>query len=267
MFFFFGSFNFTKKQKTFSYFSQSFNEVKFASLKGELWIELLLYIYNNLCLHFFQRNFAEGCSGHSRILFHSSIWCSCGETPFHFTNTNDDMNVWSWMSLWCGQGVTGGVLRGAGKQLIGALCNLVGHYFIGFPIGVSLMFAAHMGILGKRKTFILRFCSYNHLLLLQTSLGNTVKALPLCSRTLDWTHHLCADAVHLLPCISGQTWLEEGRWWRMYHHPCVQFPCLEMHLNSNFDCDLCLQWRRLWSEQESKSKKKTRWPGWTEQVS
>ncbi|TDH16407.1 hypothetical protein EPR50_G00020460 [Perca flavescens] len=43
-------------------------------------------------------------------------------------------------------GVAGGVLRGAGKQLIGALCNLVGYYFIGFPIGVSLMFAANMGI-------------------------------------------------------------------------------------------------------------------------
>ncbi|XP_054460579.1 multidrug and toxin extrusion protein 1-like [Anoplopoma fimbria] len=45
-------------------------------------------------------------------------------------------------------GVAGGVLRGAGKQLIGALCNLVGYYFIGVPIGVSLMFAANMGILG-----------------------------------------------------------------------------------------------------------------------
>ncbi|KAM4603932.1 multidrug and toxin extrusion protein 1-like [Polymixia lowei] len=45
-------------------------------------------------------------------------------------------------------GVTGGVVRGAGKQMIGALCNLVGYYFIGFPIGVSLMFAAHMGIIG-----------------------------------------------------------------------------------------------------------------------
>uniref|UniRef100_A0A665UDT1 Multidrug and toxin extrusion protein n=1 Tax=Echeneis naucrates TaxID=173247 RepID=A0A665UDT1_ECHNA len=44
--------------------------------------------------------------------------------------------------------VTGGVLRGAGKQMIGALCNLVGYYFIGFPIGVSLMFAVHMGIEG-----------------------------------------------------------------------------------------------------------------------
>lgn len=32
---------------------------------------------------------------------------------------------------------------------MGALCNFVGYYFIGFPIGVSLMFAAGMGIMGK----------------------------------------------------------------------------------------------------------------------
>lgn len=49
------------------------------------------------------------------------------------------------------QGVTGGVLRGAGKQLIGALCNLVGFYFIGVPIGVSLMFAAGMGVVGTEE--------------------------------------------------------------------------------------------------------------------
>nr|XP_057925641.1 multidrug and toxin extrusion protein 1-like isoform X2 [Doryrhamphus excisus] len=45
-------------------------------------------------------------------------------------------------------GVSGGVIRGAGKQKIGAACNLVGYYFIGFPIGASLMFAAGMGIVG-----------------------------------------------------------------------------------------------------------------------
>ncbi|XP_077379837.1 multidrug and toxin extrusion protein 1-like [Festucalex cinctus] len=45
-------------------------------------------------------------------------------------------------------GVSGGVIRGAGKQKVGALCNLVGHYFIGFPIGVALTFATNMGIVG-----------------------------------------------------------------------------------------------------------------------
>ncbi|XP_053185221.1 multidrug and toxin extrusion protein 1-like isoform X3 [Scomber japonicus] len=46
------------------------------------------------------------------------------------------------------QGVAAGVLRGAGKPLFGALCNLVGFYIIGLPTGASLMFAANMGIVG-----------------------------------------------------------------------------------------------------------------------
>ncbi|XP_072518701.1 multidrug and toxin extrusion protein 1-like [Salminus brasiliensis] len=45
-------------------------------------------------------------------------------------------------------GITGGIVRGAGKQLLGAMCNIVGYYFVGFPIGVSLMFALNMGIIG-----------------------------------------------------------------------------------------------------------------------
>lgn len=74
------------------------------------------------------------------------------------------------------QGVTGGVLRGAGKQLVGALCNLVGHYFIGFPIGVSLMFAANMGIMGKRKT-LLHFVRDSNKRLEESALVFSVKGL------------------------------------------------------------------------------------------
>ncbi|XP_049455176.1 multidrug and toxin extrusion protein 1-like [Epinephelus fuscoguttatus] len=44
--------------------------------------------------------------------------------------------------------VTGGIIRGTGQPKIGAIYNLVGYYFIGIPIGVSLMFAAKMGIVG-----------------------------------------------------------------------------------------------------------------------
>lgn len=42
----------------------------------------------------------------------------------------------------------GSIIRGAGKQRIGAICSFVGYYGIGFPIGVSLMFAAKLGIKG-----------------------------------------------------------------------------------------------------------------------
>uniref|UniRef100_A0A3B4F2X7 Multidrug and toxin extrusion protein n=1 Tax=Pundamilia nyererei TaxID=303518 RepID=A0A3B4F2X7_9CICH len=44
--------------------------------------------------------------------------------------------------------VAGGVVRGVGKQSVGALCNLVGFYIFGLPTGVSLMFAAKMGVVG-----------------------------------------------------------------------------------------------------------------------
>ncbi|XP_010294574.1 PREDICTED: multidrug and toxin extrusion protein 2-like, partial [Phaethon lepturus] len=42
----------------------------------------------------------------------------------------------------------GGVLRGTGKQKMGAIANAIGYYAIGLPIGISLMFAANMGVLG-----------------------------------------------------------------------------------------------------------------------
>ncbi|XP_060929689.1 multidrug and toxin extrusion protein 1-like isoform X2 [Limanda limanda] len=42
----------------------------------------------------------------------------------------------------------GGVIRGTGKQRVGAICNFIGFYGIGFPIGVPLMFAAKLGIKG-----------------------------------------------------------------------------------------------------------------------
>ncbi|XP_054897703.1 multidrug and toxin extrusion protein 1-like [Poeciliopsis prolifica] len=45
-------------------------------------------------------------------------------------------------------GVAAGVLRGAGKQLVGTIFNIVSFYFVGFPIGATLMFAANMGITG-----------------------------------------------------------------------------------------------------------------------
>uniref|UniRef100_A0A8D3C3M3 Multidrug and toxin extrusion protein n=1 Tax=Scophthalmus maximus TaxID=52904 RepID=A0A8D3C3M3_SCOMX len=44
---------------------------------------------------------------------------------------------------------SGGVIRGAGKQKVGAVCNFLAYYGVGFPIGVPLMFAAKLGIKGK----------------------------------------------------------------------------------------------------------------------
>ncbi|XP_014004877.1 multidrug and toxin extrusion protein 1 isoform X1 [Salmo salar] len=54
----------------------------------------------------------------------------------------------------------GGVVRGAGKQMVGAVSYLVGYYIIGLPIAVSLMFPFKMCILGFRIGFFL--CSILH---------------------------------------------------------------------------------------------------------
>uniref|UniRef100_A0A8C5HND7 Multidrug and toxin extrusion protein n=1 Tax=Gouania willdenowi TaxID=441366 RepID=A0A8C5HND7_GOUWI len=48
----------------------------------------------------------------------------------------------------CIAGVIGGVVRGVGKPLTGALCSLVGYYFLGIPIGITLMFVVGLGIVG-----------------------------------------------------------------------------------------------------------------------
>ncbi|KAG8504836.1 LOW QUALITY PROTEIN: Multidrug and toxin extrusion protein 2, partial [Galemys pyrenaicus] len=45
-------------------------------------------------------------------------------------------------------GTGSGVLRGTGQQNMGAILNAIGYYMIGFPIGLSLMFAAELGIIG-----------------------------------------------------------------------------------------------------------------------
>ncbi|XP_062887540.1 multidrug and toxin extrusion protein 2-like, partial [Mobula hypostoma] len=47
-----------------------------------------------------------------------------------------------------GTGVAGGIIRGIGMQKIGAIANLVVYYVIGIPVGISLMFAVKLGILG-----------------------------------------------------------------------------------------------------------------------
>ncbi|XP_064865702.1 multidrug and toxin extrusion protein 1-like isoform X3 [Oncorhynchus nerka] len=54
----------------------------------------------------------------------------------------------------------GGVVRVAGKQMVGAVSYLVGYYIIGLPIAVSLMFPFKMCILGFRIGFFL--CSILH---------------------------------------------------------------------------------------------------------
>lgn len=42
----------------------------------------------------------------------------------------------------------GGILRGTGRQKIGAITNIFGYYLIGIPVGLSLMFLTKLGVIG-----------------------------------------------------------------------------------------------------------------------
>uniref|UniRef100_A0A674KII3 Multidrug and toxin extrusion protein n=1 Tax=Terrapene triunguis TaxID=2587831 RepID=A0A674KII3_9SAUR len=44
--------------------------------------------------------------------------------------------------------ITSGVLRGVGKQKIGAILNAVGYYAVGLPLGSVLLFVARIGMIG-----------------------------------------------------------------------------------------------------------------------
>lgn len=49
----------------------------------------------------------------------------------------------------CFQCVCSGILVGSGMQKIAALSNLVSYYCIGLPVGIALMFAAKLRVLGN----------------------------------------------------------------------------------------------------------------------
>ncbi|XP_045442460.1 multidrug and toxin extrusion protein 1 isoform X2 [Pipistrellus kuhlii] len=49
----------------------------------------------------------------------------------------------------------GGILRGSGNQKVGAILNAVGYYVIGLPVGISLMFATSLGVVGLWAGIIL----------------------------------------------------------------------------------------------------------------
>uniref|UniRef100_A0A8C5VNV6 Solute carrier family 47 member 1 n=1 Tax=Microcebus murinus TaxID=30608 RepID=A0A8C5VNV6_MICMU len=43
----------------------------------------------------------------------------------------------------------GGILRGSGNQKVGAIVNAIGYYVVGLPVGIALMFATKLGVIGS----------------------------------------------------------------------------------------------------------------------
>ncbi|XP_049576093.1 multidrug and toxin extrusion protein 1 isoform X2 [Syngnathus scovelli] len=89
------------------------------------------------------------CVGLSLTLSRNVVGYIFTTDPDILKRTADVMVVFGVMHLADAiAGVSGGVFRGVGKQKVGAVSNLVGHYFIGFPIGVSLLFKTQLGVVG-----------------------------------------------------------------------------------------------------------------------
>lgn len=70
----------------------------------------------------------------------------------------------------CLQCTSGGILRGSGNQKVGAIINAIGYYVLGLPIGISLMFAANLGVIGKLQLWA-------HRAELLVGLGNDCQSL------------------------------------------------------------------------------------------
>uniref|UniRef100_A0A9J7XT17 Uncharacterized protein n=1 Tax=Cyprinus carpio carpio TaxID=630221 RepID=A0A9J7XT17_CYPCA len=69
--------------------------------------------------------------------YHLKLHCIWGE------------HVYYYFFLQSNQAAGGSIVKGLGKQKIGAICNPVGYYAVGFPAGISLMFAVKWGIFGE----------------------------------------------------------------------------------------------------------------------
>ncbi|XP_059511432.1 multidrug and toxin extrusion protein 1-like isoform X1 [Stegostoma tigrinum] len=96
------------------------------------------------------------CTGFTSFIIAVVLGAAKSKLAYIFTNDKDIVDLVSEVVPLCAAfhlfeaivGVCFGVLRGAGKQKLGAFSSLVGYYLIGFPVGIPLMFAAKCGIFG-----------------------------------------------------------------------------------------------------------------------
>uniref|UniRef100_A0A8D0GUF7 Multidrug and toxin extrusion protein n=1 Tax=Sphenodon punctatus TaxID=8508 RepID=A0A8D0GUF7_SPHPU len=71
---------------------------------------------------------------------------NCSKLPAAVTRLHDQPPTSASFSLL--QCTTGGVLRGTGKQKVGAILNAIGYYVVGLPLIVVLLFVAGTGLIG-----------------------------------------------------------------------------------------------------------------------
>jgi MATE family multidrug resistance protein len=95
------------------------------------------------------------------------------------------------------QGVAGGILRGAGKQLTGAVTNVFCYYCLGLPVAWFLCFHNDMGVgglllgisLGAATQCVVLVCLvlFRESWMFEPVESCTIKGTPQSSRTVDFT--------------------------------------------------------------------------------
>uniref|UniRef100_A0A8D0GSQ7 Multidrug and toxin extrusion protein n=1 Tax=Sphenodon punctatus TaxID=8508 RepID=A0A8D0GSQ7_SPHPU len=81
------------------------------------------------------------------FIFTTSVG-NCSKLPAAVTRLHDQPPTSASFSLL--QCTTGGVLRGTGKQKVGAILNAIGYYVVGLPLIVVLLFVAGTGLIGMK---------------------------------------------------------------------------------------------------------------------
>lgn len=113
------------------------------------------------------------------------------------------------------QGVCSGILRGAGKQHIGAITNIVAFYFLGLPCAWWLCFRMNYGVHGLMGGILLGSSSQSLVLLyfvvvkdtyvfsrIDFSCGQETSALP-STAPLSTTYHESGSAAYTISSAAG----------------------------------------------------------------
>ncbi|KAM8956073.1 multidrug and toxin extrusion protein 1 [Lycaon pictus] len=140
---------------------------------------------------------------------------------------------------------SGGILRGTGNQKVGAIVNAIGYYVIGLPVGISLMFATKLGVIGLWSGIIIcaitqSLCFLGFILRLNWKKAceeAQVHANLRLNTTQDGTSAACQDPVG--PENRGGISMQDVR--RKVRAPVGQQVCQPTHQPMHGEEHLCVQ--------------------------
>lgn len=142
------SVTFSPQTSEFCYFRSTVLTVTWnINLRQKLYESVIFYY-----IFFAQRRFTAVESYHEDIRFNPRCWGLCSQCPSPWFLLLSCLYLTFSNRTPFPQAVMSGIVRGAGKQTVGAVCNFVGFYIIGLPIGASLMFPVKMGFVGEPRS-------------------------------------------------------------------------------------------------------------------